>query len=162
MTHIKLRFPFGSPGDEAETETMWTKPQDGGYEIDNIPFYVKELALGDIVEAEADTDGSLWYSKLLRASGHSTIRLWFASAQDVHRVRDELRLGFRQFLSYEDDVASKPAEYPWTVSRPLLACGRHGLRCHTQRRGHVGCWRARDSGGGPGHLEGRECRDRRK
>lgn len=91
MTHVKLRFPFTNSRDEDETETMWTLPRSEGYEIDNIPFYAKELALGDIVAAEPDADGVLWYSRLIRAGGHSTIRLWFASASDVQEVRNELR-----------------------------------------------------------------------
>jgi hypothetical protein len=90
MRHVKLRFPYTSYAGEAETETMWTIPREEGYEIDNIPFYVTELAVGDIVSAEQDTDGVLWYARLTRASGHSTIRLWFASQDDVQKTRDAL------------------------------------------------------------------------
>jgi Domain of unknown function (DUF4265) len=44
---VKLRFPFANSAGSNETETMWALKRDDGYEIDNIPFYVKELALGD-------------------------------------------------------------------------------------------------------------------
>lgn len=88
---VKLRFPFTNSRDEGETETMWTIARDDGYEIDNIPFYVTELALGDVVSAEPDIDGVLWYSKLVRPSGHSTIQILFASEEDVGPVREELR-----------------------------------------------------------------------
>src|SRR5262245_8095951 len=91
MKHVKLRFQFTNSADELETETMWTIPRDEGFEIDNIPFYVTELACGDIVSAEKDSEGLLWYSKLIRPSGHSTIQLWFAKEEDVPRVRDELK-----------------------------------------------------------------------
>jgi hypothetical protein len=91
VKRVKLRFPFTNFSNEPETETMWTIPREKGFEIDNIPFYVKELALGDIVAAEPDADGLLWYSKLMHASGHSTIRLWFATENDVARVRDDLK-----------------------------------------------------------------------
>jgi hypothetical protein len=89
--HVKLRFPFTNAAGEAETETIWTMRREDGYEIDNVPFYVKELAVGDVVSVQADIDGVLWYSELVRASGHSTIRLWFSDARDVSPTRDELR-----------------------------------------------------------------------
>jgi hypothetical protein len=88
---VKLRFIFESSAGENETETMWTLKREDGYEIDNIPFYVKELALGDVVSARVEVDGTLWFSKLVRPSGHSTIQLWFSSEHDVQPVRDELK-----------------------------------------------------------------------
>lgn len=89
--HSKLRFRFQNSAGEDETETMWAIKRDDGYELDNIPFYVKELALGDIVDARPDADGALWYSELIRPSGHSTIRLWFSREEDVESVREALR-----------------------------------------------------------------------
>lgn len=88
---VKLRFPFMNSRGEGETETMWTINRDDGYEIDNIPFYVTGLALGDIVGAEPDIDGVLWYSKLIRPSKHSTIQVLLASEKDIDLVRGELQ-----------------------------------------------------------------------
>jgi hypothetical protein len=91
---VKLRFPFTNSSGEGETETMWTLSRDDGYEIDNIPFYVTGLALGDVVGAEPDIDGALWYSKLIRPSKHSTVQLLFAREEYVDSFRDELnRMG---------------------------------------------------------------------
>jgi hypothetical protein len=87
----KLRFWFKNSAGEDETETMWVLERDDGYEIDNIPFYVKELALGDVVAARPDESGALWYSELLRPGGHSTIHLWFSRERDVESVREALR-----------------------------------------------------------------------
>jgi hypothetical protein len=70
---------------------MWTLRRDDGYEIDNIPFYVKELALGDVVSAQADAEGALWFSRLVRPGRHSTIRLWFSNEHDVQPIRHELK-----------------------------------------------------------------------
>ncbi|HZF53577.1 MAG TPA: DUF4265 domain-containing protein [Polyangiaceae bacterium] len=89
--HVKLRFPFTNSRGEGETEAMWTLRRDEGYEIDNIPFYATGVALGDIVGAEPDIDGVLWYSKLVRPSGHSTIQIFFSSENDVDIVREELK-----------------------------------------------------------------------
>lgn len=88
---VKLRFPFTNSRGEDETEAMWTLRRDEGYEVDNIPFYVTGIALGDVVGAESDIDGVLWYSKLVRPSGHSTIQILFANENDVKAVREALR-----------------------------------------------------------------------
>jgi hypothetical protein len=87
----KLRFRFKNSAGEDETETMWVIKRDDGYEIDNIPFYVKELALGDVVAAQSDASGVLWYSELVRPGGHSTLHLWFSLEEDVGAVRQALR-----------------------------------------------------------------------
>ncbi|HYO55628.1 DUF4265 domain-containing protein [Archangium sp.] len=87
----KLRFRFKNSMGEDEIETMWVIKREDGYEIDNIPFYVQELALGDIVAARPDASGVLWYSELIRPSGHSTLHLWFSHEKDVESVREALR-----------------------------------------------------------------------
>lgn len=88
---VKIRFSFTDASGNTEIETMWAVTREDGYELDNIPFYVKELALGDVVSVSTTPEGTLWHSGLVRASGHSTVRLWFASEIDVIRVRGELK-----------------------------------------------------------------------
>jgi hypothetical protein len=88
---LKIRFPFKNSTGGDETETLWVMKRDSGYEIDNIPFYVQELALGDIVTAEPDEGGALWFSELVAPSGHSTVHLWFTQEKDVEPVRAVLR-----------------------------------------------------------------------
>lgn len=92
MAHVKVRFKYeGANADEYEVESMWTQKRDDGYEIDNIPFWVKELAVGDVVSAEPDDDGALWFTGLVRPGGHSTVQIWFSSEADVQSVRDALK-----------------------------------------------------------------------
>ena len=89
-----------------EVETLWAVPTDGGYRIDNIPFYVRGVAWGDIVSAMRDDGGQLNYVNLVTPSGHSTVRLWFAHASDVQAVRGALRaLGCDSELDLERLVA---------------------------------------------------------
>jgi hypothetical protein len=88
---LKLRFPFETAEGGEETETLWVIKREDGYEIDNIPFYAKEVALGDVVSAKPDANGVLWYSELVRPSGHSTLQLWFSRQEDVESVREALR-----------------------------------------------------------------------
>jgi hypothetical protein len=83
MNHTKLKFRLES----GEVESLWAIVQPDGLELANIPFYVREVALGDVVSAKPDGDDCLWFDALVRASGHSTVRLWFAEEGDVPRVR---------------------------------------------------------------------------
>ena len=89
---VKIAFEISREDGSCEVETLWAVPVESGYCLDNIPFYATGVAWGDIVRAIPDDDGQLRYRKLVTPSGHSTIRLWFARAQDVQGVRDALRV----------------------------------------------------------------------
>lgn len=91
MNHVKVLFEIEDEDGSVEIESVWAVPVQNGYQIDNIPFYAKEVAYGDIVSAKPDEDGMLRFTALVTASGHSTIRLWFANEMDVTPVRDALR-----------------------------------------------------------------------
>ncbi|MBU2709279.1 DUF4265 domain-containing protein [Zooshikella marina] len=90
-SHVKLFIEyFIGDSKETETESIWALPVKKGYKLDNIPFYVKGVSIGDVVSAE-EVDGYLYMKELLETSGHSTIRLWFSSEQDVQSTRDTLK-----------------------------------------------------------------------
>ena len=38
--HVKVLFVF-EDGEGTTTESVWAVPEEGGYRIDNIPFYVR-------------------------------------------------------------------------------------------------------------------------
>ncbi|WP_050553898.1 DUF4265 domain-containing protein [Leptospira santarosai] len=88
--HQKLRFNFENSSGNLETESIWAIPNKEGYIIDNIPFYVKEIAVGDLVSATQDSNGHLWFSKLLKPSGHSTVQIWFSDISIVSEIRNKL------------------------------------------------------------------------
>lgn len=88
--HVKILFDFERDG-SVQVESVWAVPVADGYKIDNIPFYVREVACEDVVSADIDMDGALHFAALVAASGHSTVRLWFASEEDVTEVRESLR-----------------------------------------------------------------------
>jgi len=78
--YVKVLFRFHSNVlDEETVETIWATtidPEKGHYRIDNIPFYVPELACGDIVFAEYDDDeGRLTYRETVEYSGNSTVQV---------------------------------------------------------------------------------------
>jgi hypothetical protein len=131
---VKVLFEYesGTPPVK-EVESIWAVPTEEGFEIDNIPFFAREIALGDVVSAKRDVDGFLRYEALLKPSHHSTVRLWFATGKEaeVPRVRQELRdLGCPSELSDLPRLVAVdiPAdvEYP-TVRHLLDAYERDGL-----------------------------------
>lgn len=88
--HVKILFSVDGPSGP-DIESVWARKVDDGYAIDNVPFYARDVALGDEVKARPDETGALWFDGVTRVSGHSTVRLWFARPEDVDRVRAELR-----------------------------------------------------------------------
>lgn len=132
MGHVKILFKYDSDvASHYEIESLWALPHEDGYQIDNIPFYVREIADGDIVTAQRGPDGELWYEKLAKPSGHSTIRLWFARAEDVQKTREELRaLGCASELSELPRLVAVdvPPDVPYSAVRAKLEQGeREGL-----------------------------------
>lgn len=92
--HKKVVFNYSDEySDELNLESIWVIPECQGYKVDNIPFYVKGVALNDVINAEADEGGVLNYLNVIKPSGHSTVRLWFSEKhqKDVLLMRNILR-----------------------------------------------------------------------
>ena len=73
---LLLRIPQDEDGlTPFSVERVWVSPrEDGTYEIDNIPFFSYDVAVGDIVRAEED-GGDLFFEEVVQASGNSVIRV---------------------------------------------------------------------------------------
>ncbi|MGW3246030.1 DUF4265 domain-containing protein [Streptomyces sp. NPDC001070] len=57
-------------------ESLWAIDRgDGRAELANSPFFVRGVAIGDIVETSADDDGVRWAVRVVRPSNNCTIRL---------------------------------------------------------------------------------------
>jgi len=66
-----------SIGGEPRSEQLWVRRVGGDlFEICCIPFFVRDLALGDIVE----TDAHLTLQRVVKPSGRYTFRVWFADS----------------------------------------------------------------------------------
>jgi hypothetical protein len=75
----------------ADTESLWAIILDNGkYEIDNIPFFIKDISCSDIVSASY-IDQNLKFDKLISSGGHSTIRVIMFDEDSTDRVRDDLK-----------------------------------------------------------------------
>lgn len=101
VTHTDAEFPavkitFRLVQDEdgyppGHYERMWARRlPDGTYEIDNIPFYSYDVAVGDIVKVQ-EVDGELFYNERVKDSGNSVIRMRIYDHADLDSVRAELR-----------------------------------------------------------------------
>jgi Domain of unknown function (DUF4265) len=76
---VKVRFKLDIDEDgwpPAESEGLWAEPlSDDTYRVDNTPWFVRNLATGDVVRALAGSDGVLWAIERVTWSGHCTIRV---------------------------------------------------------------------------------------
>ncbi len=66
------------------SERMWAmKTGEGEYRLESVPFYVRGVSYGDIVSAsEKEEHGILFFDKVLKDSGHFTIRLLIQDEND--------------------------------------------------------------------------------
>ena len=75
---VKIGFKLERDEDgypPADWEWMWaSRVSNFTFKIDNIPFFAKLIACGDIVAAEQTADG-LIFKELIQPSGHSTLRV---------------------------------------------------------------------------------------
>lgn len=90
------------------TESLWAKRvPEGGYQLDNVPFYAKGVSWNDIVEAQVDDEGALYFTKVIRPSGHSTIRVMIFNEAEVSPLRKELeKLGCDSERDYVPQLIS--------------------------------------------------------
>lgn len=77
--HVKVVFDLAGH-EHVASESLWARPlPDGTFELDNVPFFVRAIACGDVVETE-QRDGCHWFVRVARLSGNSTVRFFFDDA----------------------------------------------------------------------------------
>jgi hypothetical protein len=77
--------------EKKEYESIWSiKQKDDLYKIDNIPFYVKNIALNDIVSAYFEND-FFYFKELIQESGHSTIQIIFFESEVIESIVQDLK-----------------------------------------------------------------------
>jgi len=66
----------GIRDEEGQVETLWATPIDRRlFRLENSPFFAYGISWLDIVRAEPEDDGFLFYVKVEKKSGHRTIRV---------------------------------------------------------------------------------------
>jgi Domain of unknown function (DUF4265) len=92
---VEIWFPVekdaaGHPNEDWEQLYAW--PIESGYQLNNIPFFARDLALDDVVAARKG-DRGLLFDHVVSRSGHSTFRIWLSSANQpsAQGIMRELR-----------------------------------------------------------------------
>lgn len=80
---VEIWFPVvpdeeGYPSSQPWEQLYAWPVGDGGYRIDNIPFFVKNVAVGDVVLARLTEMGWYEFAAVRSRSGHSTFRIWLS------------------------------------------------------------------------------------
>ena len=86
---VKILFKhteFNEPG----VEGIWAKPHGEYYILDNIPFYVRNYALGDIISAILENE-ELYANSLIQESGNSVVRVLFSNTNTLTPLRQKLK-----------------------------------------------------------------------
>jgi len=110
MNKIKIEFALERDDDgypPADTETLWAKLRyDGHFELDSIPFFVREVSLGDVVEASGNGEVRR-FRRVIEPSGHSTLHVIVFDATKMDGVRKALReLGCESELSHVAELVA--------------------------------------------------------
>jgi hypothetical protein len=72
------------------SEFLWCVPtKRGSYVVDNIPFFAREISLGDEIAAEK-VDNILQFSRVLHESENSTVRVLLKKPHISEAIRDKL------------------------------------------------------------------------
>lgn len=60
----------------AESEGLWAQPvSPGRFRLDNTPWFVRGVAADDVVQAETDEAGTLWFVTVVKRGGRSVVRV---------------------------------------------------------------------------------------
>lgn len=101
-------------GNEYKVESVWATKVGEFYRIDNIPFFAKNIASGDIVSVEND-EGQLYFDELIQASGNSVVRIVFFDEKNIPQVTKELeKMGCNWEGSHSSNLIS--VDIPKSVS----------------------------------------------
>jgi hypothetical protein len=75
----------------ADWEHLWAIPRgEDNFELDNIPFFAKEVAAGDLVTALRDHEQQLIFERVIQSGGHSTVRVIMLDPDQKAAIRGEL------------------------------------------------------------------------
>src|SRR5687768_9515700 len=119
----KVKVLFEIDGYESvEIESLWARAERDGYCLENVPFYARGFAYGDIVSAVPDADGLLRCTGLVRRSGHSTVRILCTEVDGISDLRARLKsMGCDSELDVSSLIAVDiPPEVPYSKIRAFL------------------------------------------
>lgn len=75
---------IGIRDDDGDVETPWAVSLGGNlYQIDNTPFFAYGISAGDVIEALPEPDGFLFFQRVVRKSGHRTVRVMLPESAEI-------------------------------------------------------------------------------
>jgi hypothetical protein len=133
-SHVKMlvRLEQDEDGYPPTTEeSLWVIPLgEGRFQVDNTPFFAWDMALGDVVAADPE-DGAWRFRRLVRRSGHATLRLIIYDVAEVPSVIEQFtRLGCLSERSHIPGLIALdvPPSTSWAEVKQLLAEGEANER----------------------------------
>lgn len=91
MKTVKIKLVVEAGDDNYIIENVWANKVGEYYRIDNIPFYAKNIALGDLVSVEYDNqENALYFEDFIEVSGNSVIRIIFFKLELKDSICKEL------------------------------------------------------------------------
>ena len=91
LKHVKIVFKLDVDADgypPSEFEGVWATPLgEDRFRIDNVPFFVKAVANGDVVRAIKNSDGEFIFDEIVERGGHSTVRIFVTEEGDREAIR---------------------------------------------------------------------------
>ncbi|MGA7538935.1 MAG: DUF4265 domain-containing protein [Steroidobacteraceae bacterium] len=124
---VKIAFRLIRDADDyppADWEHLWAIPRGADhFELDNIPFFAKGVAAGDLVAAQRD-DNQLVFERVIQPGGHSTVRVIMFDPDQKAVIRGELeQLGCETEGSHLPNLfaVDVPPEAAYTGVMKLLA-----------------------------------------
>jgi hypothetical protein len=90
-----LKLSFVLTEDQAgpfpvSTETLWCRPEGGNYRVKNVPFFIDEISLDDLIAVRALGDGYFEIDSVIAPSQNSTIWLFFKNGAEENTLIDKL------------------------------------------------------------------------
>jgi hypothetical protein len=129
-------------------ETVWAYKEGDFFRLDNIPFFARGVAPGDLVSA-LHQDGIFVFQEVVAPSTSSVIRIYVSNVNDVEEARNEFRaLGCESELSDIPKLfaVEVPGDIPFAPVADLISrwtkanrwefeegCVRHFLPGSTER-----------------------------
>ncbi|NLR95040.1 DUF4265 domain-containing protein [Flammeovirga agarivorans] len=91
MKSVKIKLVVEGEDNNYIIENVWANKEGNYYRIDNIPFYASNIALGDLVSVEYDSEeDALYFEDFIEVSGNSVIRIIFFKLELKDKICNEL------------------------------------------------------------------------
>ncbi len=75
-------------------EELWASPvEGGGFRLDSTPFFVRDIAAGDVISAVETEEGRYRFERVISRSGNSNFRIWLhdSMVQEREKIVQTLR-----------------------------------------------------------------------